>query len=139
MLLVPKQEDTMRNLILATVAVAAMAGQAVAAEWKKLMEPADLASVVGDVVVVDIRGQKEFARGSIKGAVNAPYGTWRGPADNPGQVLTDAGFVVTVRSTRGDDIDAACGQLVGQVEDRTKRSERHRASYTDSVPVKIVQ
>lgn len=55
------------------------------------------------------------------------------------QVLTDAGFVVTVRSTRGDDIDAACGQLVGQVADRTKRSERHRASYTDSEPVKIVQ
>jgi 23S rRNA (adenine2503-C2)-methyltransferase len=55
------------------------------------------------------------------------------------QVLTDAGFVVTIRSTRGDDIDAACGQLVGQVADRTKRSERHRASYTDSVPVKFVQ
>jgi adenine C2-methylase RlmN of 23S rRNA A2503 and tRNA A37 len=30
------------------------------------------------------------------------------------QVLTDAGFVVTVRTTRGDDIDAACGQLVGE-------------------------
>lgn len=42
------------------------------------------------------------------------------------QVLVDAGFVVTVRTTRGDDIDAACGQLVGQVVDRTKRSERHR-------------
>jgi 23S rRNA (adenine2503-C2)-methyltransferase len=54
------------------------------------------------------------------------------------QLLTDAGFVVTVRSTRGEDIDAACGQLVGQVSDRTKRSERHRASYTDSIPVKIV-
>jgi len=44
------------------------------------------------------------------------------------QVLVDAGFVVTVRTTRGDDIDAACGQLVGQVVDRTKRSERHRAA-----------
>ena len=43
------------------------------------------------------------------------------------QVLTDAGFVVTVRTTRGDDIDAACGQLVGEVVDRTRRSERHRA------------
>jgi 23S rRNA (adenine2503-C2)-methyltransferase len=40
----------------------------------------------------------------------------------------DAGFVVTVRTTRGDDIDAACGQLVGQVVDRTRRSERHRAA-----------
>jgi 23S rRNA (adenine2503-C2)-methyltransferase len=42
------------------------------------------------------------------------------------QVLVDAGFVVTVRTTRGDDIDAACGQLVGEVVDRTRRSERHR-------------
>jgi 23S rRNA (adenine2503-C2)-methyltransferase len=42
------------------------------------------------------------------------------------QVLVDAGFVVTVRTTRGDDISAACGQLVGEVVDRTRRSERHR-------------
>ncbi|MEH6584084.1 MAG: 23S rRNA (adenine(2503)-C(2))-methyltransferase RlmN [Halioglobus sp.] len=42
------------------------------------------------------------------------------------QVLIDAGFIVTVRTTRGDDIDAACGQLVGQVVDRTRRAERHR-------------
>jgi 23S rRNA (adenine2503-C2)-methyltransferase len=42
------------------------------------------------------------------------------------QVLVDGGYIVTVRTTRGDDIDAACGQLVGQVVDRTKRSERYR-------------
>jgi len=39
-------------------------------------------------------------------------------------VLTQAGIVVTTRKTRGDDIDAACGQLVGQVQDRTKRKSR---------------
>ncbi len=44
------------------------------------------------------------------------------------QVLVDAGFIVTVRTTRGDDIDAACGQLVGQVVDRTRRSERYRVA-----------
>jgi len=44
------------------------------------------------------------------------------------QVLVDAGYIVTVRTTRGDDINAACGQLVGQVVDRTSRSERHRKS-----------
>ena len=44
------------------------------------------------------------------------------------QVLVDAGFIVTVRTTRGDDINAACGQLVGQVVDRTSRSKRHRKS-----------
>jgi 23S rRNA (adenine2503-C2)-methyltransferase len=44
------------------------------------------------------------------------------------QVLVDAGYIVTVRTTRGDDIDAACGQLVGQVVDRTRRSERYKAA-----------
>jgi 23S rRNA (adenine2503-C2)-methyltransferase len=42
------------------------------------------------------------------------------------QVLVDAGYIVTVRTTRGDDIDAACGQLVGEVVDRTSRSGRYR-------------
>ena len=36
----------------------------------------------------------------------------------------DAGLVATVRKTRGDDIVAACGQLAGEVEDRTRRSQR---------------
>jgi 23S rRNA (adenine2503-C2)-methyltransferase len=51
------------------------------------------------------------------------------------KVLMEAGFIVTVRTTRGDDIDAACGQLVGEVNDRTKRSARYRAQYeeTDTV------
>jgi 23S rRNA (adenine2503-C2)-methyltransferase len=38
--------------------------------------------------------------------------------------LQDAGLVTTVRRTRGDDIDAACGQLAGEVQDRTKASTR---------------
>ena len=37
-------------------------------------------------------------------------------------VLQDAGFTATVRRTRGDDIDAACGQLAGRVQDRTRRT-----------------
>ena len=40
------------------------------------------------------------------------------------QVLADAGFVVTRRTTRGDDIDAACGQLVGKVVERRRRRAR---------------
>jgi 23S rRNA (adenine2503-C2)-methyltransferase len=36
-------------------------------------------------------------------------------------VLVEAGLVTTIRRTRGEDIDAACGQLAGQVQDRTKR------------------
>ena len=40
------------------------------------------------------------------------------------EVLMNAGVVTTTRKTRGDDIDAACGQLAGQVLDRTRRSAR---------------
>ena len=40
------------------------------------------------------------------------------------KVLQDAGVVTTVRKTRGDDIDAACGQLAGEVQDRTRAAER---------------
>jgi 23S rRNA (adenine2503-C2)-methyltransferase len=37
------------------------------------------------------------------------------------KVLQDAGLIATVRKTRGEDIDAACGQLAGQVQDKTRR------------------
>ena len=40
------------------------------------------------------------------------------------QELVDAGFVTTIRKTRGEDIDAACGQLAGRVQDRTRRRIR---------------
>ena len=40
------------------------------------------------------------------------------------QILMDAGIVTTIRKTRGDDIDAACGQLAGEVRDRTRVQER---------------
>jgi len=40
------------------------------------------------------------------------------------RILQDAGVVTTVRKTRGDDIDAACGQLAGEVQDRTRIKER---------------
>lgn len=40
------------------------------------------------------------------------------------KILSDAGIVTTVRKTRGDDIDAACGQLAGEVKDRTRVGER---------------
>ena len=43
-----------------------------------------------------------------------------------------AGLITITRKTRGDDIDAACGQLVGQVQDRTRRQARHAAGGTRS-------
>ncbi len=41
-----------------------------------------------------------------------------------GEILLEGGVVTTTRKTRGDDIDAACGQLAGQVQDKTRRNER---------------
>jgi 23S rRNA (adenine2503-C2)-methyltransferase len=40
------------------------------------------------------------------------------------KILSDAGLITTVRKTRGDDIDAACGQLAGEVMDRTRVASR---------------
>lgn len=53
------------------------------------------------------------------------------------QILIDAGYTTTIRTTRGDDIDAACGQLAGQVNDRTRRAERYAASA--AVPEEVVR
>jgi len=51
------------------------------------------------------------------------------------QMLMDAGFVTTIRRTRGEDIDAACGQLAGRVQDRTRRRFRiHPAPASPVAP-----
>ena len=53
------------------------------------------------------------------------------------RMLNDAGIVTTVRKTRGDDIDAACGQLAGDVKDRTRVGERiaqQRTIVLKSIP-----
>ncbi|CAB3789668.1 Dual-specificity RNA methyltransferase RlmN [Paraburkholderia caffeinitolerans] len=52
------------------------------------------------------------------------------------QILMDAGVVTTVRKTRGDDIDAACGQLAGEVKDRTRLAERSARKVIDVHPVR---
>ena len=60
-----------------------------------------------------------------------PHSGYERPSNNAirrfQDMLHKAGHNVTVRTTRGEDIDAACGQLVGQVMDRTRRSERYIA------------
>ena len=53
-------------------------------------------------------------------------------------ILQQAGYIVTVRKTRGDDIDAACGQLAGKVMDKTKRSLKHiKIVTTDEVAMEV--
>jgi 23S rRNA (adenine2503-C2)-methyltransferase len=53
------------------------------------------------------------------------------------KVLQDAGIVTTIRRTRGDDIDAACGQLAGEVQDRTNARAR-LALRREVIPVVAV-
>jgi 23S rRNA (adenine2503-C2)-methyltransferase len=54
------------------------------------------------------------------------------------KILSDAGIVTTIRKTRGDDIDAACGQLAGEVQDRTRVVQR-MAFVRDAVPRHQIQ
>ena len=57
----------------------------------------------------------------------APYGrSSNSRIDRFSKVLMGYGFTTIVRKTRGDDIDAACGQLAGEVIDRTRRTQRLR-------------
>ncbi len=63
---------------------------------------------------------------------HAPYGrSSRNRIISFQKTLSDAGFVCTIRQTRGDDIDAACGQLVGQVADRTRRAEQWKKKISE--------
>jgi len=50
-------------------------------------------------------------------------------------VLLQAGLVATTRKTRGDGIDAACGQLAGEVRDKTRRSERRTSALERTTQV----
>ena len=53
-------------------------------------------------------------------------------------LLMRNGFTTMVRTTRGEDIDAACGQLVGQVQDRTRRQSRYKAAVAETSPQPVI-
>ncbi|NOU52012.1 bifunctional tRNA (adenosine(37)-C2)-methyltransferase TrmG/ribosomal RNA large subunit methyltransferase RlmN [Pseudoalteromonas sp. JBTF-M23] len=57
--------------------------------------------------------------------------------DRFSKVLQAAGLTCIVRRTRGDDIDAACGQLVGDVVDRTKRLAKKQQREDNAIAVKV--
>ncbi|WP_462152089.1 dual-specificity RNA methyltransferase RlmN [Pseudoalteromonas xiamenensis] len=57
--------------------------------------------------------------------------------DRFSKVLQEAGLTCIVRRTRGDDIDAACGQLVGDVKDRTKRLLKKKQLDDNAIDVSI--
>jgi 23S rRNA (adenine2503-C2)-methyltransferase len=54
-------------------------------------------------------------------------------------ILQNDGYTVTVRTTRGDDIAAACGQLAGEVNDRTKRQERYKKRLQEQGEEQVVK
>ena len=74
------------NTLLAGLTLALTTASAFAAQ--PLLTPKELHAKLADanVRVIDIRDPKAYAAGHIPGAVNAPYGQWRGPATNPGEL-----------------------------------------------------
>ena len=92
---------------------------------------------------------RKYATGGVWGKFNLipfnPFpasGLMRTPSSRVAefsQILSGAGITTTVRKTRGDDIDAACGQLAGDVKDRTRvaeRMSRHRTVMIKPIAVR---
>ncbi len=79
---------TLRHLAVAS-ALLASSWLTAAHAAQPLLSPAELAAAQQSAaapVVIDIREPKLYAEGHIPGALNAPYGKWRGPATNPGEL-----------------------------------------------------
>ncbi len=70
------------------ILVAALALAAAAQAAPPLLAPQEVVPLLGkpEVRVIDIRDPKSYAAGHVPGAVSAPYGSWRGPATNPGEL-----------------------------------------------------
>ncbi|WP_299511591.1 sulfurtransferase [uncultured Limnohabitans sp.] len=78
----------MKRISALVLALSATAFSVPALAAQPLLSPAELQAKLSDanVRVIDIRDPKSFATNHIAGSVNAPYGTWRGPASNPGEL-----------------------------------------------------
>lgn len=75
-------------------------GSAQAATYQPLLEAQELSDALNsnsELQIIDIRSPEDYAAGHIQNAVSAPYGKWRGPADNPGKLSDDAYFEQLVR------------------------------------------
>lgn len=77
-----------------------MAGATAALAWGPLAEPGEEAEAER---IIDIRSPEAFAQGHLPGAVNVPYGAWRGPADNPGQLIDVATLQQLLRDAGIED------------------------------------
>ena len=91
----------------------------------------ELASLLRDIPCkINLIPFNPFAQSEYKKVTNTALNRFR-------DILYKEGHIVTVRSTRGDDIAAACGQLAGTVNDKTRRSERYQNQVVES-PVRFV-
>lgn len=78
-----------------TFILSLLAGSLQAATYQPLLEVQQLSAALEAkqaLQIIDIRSPADFAAGHISGAVSAPYGKWRGPANNPGQLKETAYF-----------------------------------------------
>ena len=77
----------------------AITTQAQTAAAAPLLKPEDLKALLAQssVRVLDIRSDKDYASGHIPGAINTPYGKYRGPKDNPGQLVSEASLTELLR------------------------------------------
>ncbi|MHA3978528.1 sulfurtransferase [Halovulum sp. GXIMD14794] len=77
-----------------------LTGATAALAWGPLAEPGEEAQAER---ILDIRSPEDFAKGHLPGAVNAPYGDWRGPADNPGELIDTATLQQLLRDAGVED------------------------------------
>ena len=82
----------------------ASATVATAAAPAPLLQPAELKTLLGQpgVRVLDIRADKDYAAGHVPGAVNTPYGKYRGPKENPGQLPSEAALTQLLQAAGVD-------------------------------------
>ncbi len=91
----------MRRLFLSLIVVLGLGAVSAAADtWNKLITPAQLSALIraGGVTVLDIRSPKAYGAGHVAGALSAPYGSWRGPRENPGARMSDARLTERLQS-----------------------------------------
>ncbi|MEL6264650.1 MAG: rhodanese-like domain-containing protein [Pseudomonadota bacterium] len=83
----------MRGIFPMLTVLALMLGMALPAAARPLAPlagPADVVTAVeAGAVMIDIRAPKAYRAGHLPGAVNVPYGAWRGPRENPGALISD--------------------------------------------------
>lgn len=82
------------------ILIASLAAASAALAAQPLLSPTELKAQLGqpNVRVIDIRDPQAFAASHLPGAVNAPYGKWRGPATNPGELPGLPNLTQLVRS-----------------------------------------